>query len=68
MSTTREAPVPMSAVNASKENVTSYANEAADGKVDESEVVSHDAQKGVQKIEAITLSWTKASLACLLIK
>lgn len=34
---------------------------------DEIETPTHDAQLGVQKIEAITLAWTKKSLAALLI-
>ena len=69
MSTTRETPAHTSAVNISKENVVvDHTTEAPDGKVDESEVVDQGTQRGVQKIEAITLSWTKASLACLLIK
>ena len=33
-------------------------------KVDEANMPSVDAQQGIQHVEAVTLTWTKTSLAC----
>ena len=37
-------------------------------KVPEEAIPAQDAQQGIQKIEAVTLTWGKKSLAALLIK
>ncbi|KAH8641492.1 Siderophore iron transporter [Alternaria alternata] len=33
-------------------------------KVEEANMPSHSAQEGVREVEAVTLAWTKTSLAC----
>lgn len=43
-------------------------NVPADGGDEKDIVPSEDAQRGVQKIEAVTLAWTKRSLVALLVK
>jgi hypothetical protein len=45
-----------------------YAVEESSGSSSDHMLPSQDAQAGVRKIEAVTLTWTKSSLALLLIK
>lgn len=45
-----------------------YTEDKSATKVEEELVPAQDAQRGVQKIEAVTLAWTKWSLAALLFK
>ncbi|KAJ4305875.1 hypothetical protein N0V90_001408 [Kalmusia sp. IMI 367209] len=61
------APVPMVNLDSEKGNVVDASTEPEDLKPFPDQVPDFDAQHGVQKIEAVTLSWTKASLAALLI-
>jgi hypothetical protein len=60
--------VAMSAVNPGIEAQADFADETAPNKPDADILPNQDAQLGVRKIEAVTLSWTKISLAALLIK
>lgn len=50
-----------------KANVTCE-NMATEGGDEKDIVPSEDVQRGVQKIEAVTLAWTKKSLVALLVK
>lgn len=58
-----------SGTQAAQEPEKKFANvdideEDAVRKVEEATTPSHSAQKGVRNVEAVTLSWTKTSLAC----
>jgi hypothetical protein len=45
-------------------NVDIDDEEDAIRKIEEANMPSHSAQEGVREVEAVTLSWTKTSLAC----
>lgn len=62
------APVSIANLDSEKGNAVETSAEPEDLKDFPNEVPDFEAQHGVQKIEAVTLSWTKASLAALLIK
>ena len=60
-------------IQAAAPEITAVNEKGAEGGPDdndlkqEMELPDLDAQRGVQKVEAVTLSWNKKSLACLLI-
>ena len=62
------APVPMVPFDSEKGEIIDTPGEPEDLKPFPDAIPDLDAQHGIQKIEAVTLSWSKASLAALLIK
>ena len=62
------APVSTVQLDSEKGNNIGAAADTDDLKAFPDEVPDYDAQRGIQKIEATTLSWSKWSLAALLIK
>jgi hypothetical protein len=67
MAQDREANIAMDTVIPNKETGPDIADDVSDHKLDAT-LPSQDAQRGVQKIEAVTLAWTPLWLAALLFK
>lgn len=63
-----EMQVNTNAANNNKEIGVVVPDDMPDDKIPEESVPARDAQIGVQKIEAVTLAWTKKWLAALLFK
>ena len=63
-----ETQVATGTVTPNKETGVGYSDDKSADNGNEELVPAADAQRGIQKIEAVTLSWTKWSLAALLFK
>jgi hypothetical protein len=64
------AEVPVAATTAGKPEVSPEAGRGAEDAVanPEDEIPAEDAQRGVHEVEAVTLTWSKASLIAVFIK